>query len=151
LAQRLDCSKRCRFITTARAPRGRARAVIFFIFFTRNFLIKQFTPPLHAAYGPIPSPPPRYIRLSSFLPSRKAKSLIANCYCDGFLTLVSRSLLNAGTSRQVTAAEMITVFWLFKTNARHFVWEADGGVLWLCNINNVCFIQVTLFSTFLTA
>ena len=30
---------------------------------------------------------------------RNPYCLIANCYCDGFLTLVSRSLLNAGASR----------------------------------------------------
>jgi hypothetical protein len=38
MAQRLDCSKRRRFIAAARAsaPRGRARAVIFFLNFLRD-------------------------------------------------------------------------------------------------------------------
>jgi hypothetical protein len=47
MAQRLDCSKRCRFITAARACAGRprARGNFFFEFLTRIFLMTQFTRP----------------------------------------------------------------------------------------------------------
>jgi hypothetical protein len=36
MVQRLDCSKRCRFLAAARAPRRRARARGNFVYFLPN-------------------------------------------------------------------------------------------------------------------